>query len=154
MKKILIILLATVFGNIQAQQLFPFDTAHWEINAQNFILENYKDKDAIYLLGGSAWIKDFKFFNGTIEFDVFLTERTAFPGVNFRATDRRNYEIFYLRAHLPGKPDANQAIPMVNGLTAWQLYFGPSYSTPYEYSYDDWTHVKVVVKDRKAQVFF
>ena len=154
MKKIFIIILTAINLTAQGQQLFPIDTAHWDIKANNYILENIKGKDAIYLLNGQAWLKDFTFFNGTIEFDVLLTERASFPGVSFRAADQRNYEVFYLRSHLPGKPDANQAIPVVNGLTAWQLYFGPSYSTPYDYNYDDWTHIKIVVKDRKAQMFF
>ena len=144
----------TLVSQVQGQQVFPFDTTQWDIRAQNYILENIQGKDAIYLLNGSAWIKDQTFLNGTIEFDVLLNQRQSFPGINFRAGDRLNYEVFYLRSHLPGKPDANQAIPMINGLTAWQLYFGPAYSVPYEYSYDGWTHVKIVIKDSRAQVFF
>ncbi len=138
---------------IQAQDIIPLDTAHWDIQARSYVLENYKGKNAIYLQGGMATLKNTTFLNGTIEFDVYLTERQSFPGIRFRNFSPGNAESFYLRPHLSGKPDANQVAPVINGLTAWQLYFGPSYSFPYEYKYDDWTHIKLVVHDRQAQVY-
>ncbi len=153
MKTILISTLILLGMEVIAQKMYPIDTTNWEIQASNYMFETLEGKDAIYLQGGSAWLRDVEFKNGTIEVDLYLTERTAFPGVYFRRTDPRNYEIFYIRAHLGGKPDANQAIPMINGLTAWQLYFGPQYSVPYDYKYKAWTHVKIVVKDKQAQLF-
>ncbi|MEM1320677.1 MAG: hypothetical protein AAGG75_10505 [Bacteroidota bacterium] len=140
-------------SGLQAQDIIPLDTNHWDIQAEAYVLENYKGQQAIYLQRGLAMLKDREFFNGTIEFDIFLTERQSFPGVRFRAVDQQNMEVFYLRPHLSGKPDANQAIPLINGIMPFQLYFGPSYSVAYQYNFDDWTHVKVVVKDRKAQVY-
>ncbi len=137
----------------KAQETIPLDTAHWEIFAQAHIFENYAGENAIYLHQGMAVLKDSTFLNGTIEFDVYLTERQSFPGVRFRVSDDNNMESFFLRPHLSGKPDANQAAPVINGLTAWQLYFGPKYSFPYTYNFDGWTHVKVVVNDRRGQVY-
>lgn len=145
------LLCISLFGT--AQSTIPLDTVHWNINAKAYVLENYKGKDAIYIQQGIATLKDTTFINGTIEFDVFLTERQSFPGVRFRIADNNNMESFFLRPHLSGKPDANQAAPVINGLTAWQLYFGPQYSFPYEYNFDDWTHVKIVINDRKGQVY-
>ncbi len=136
-----------------SQTNFPIDTATWQINARSYVLENHDGKQSIYLQGGIAELKDFEFLNGTIEYDVYLTERQGFPGVHFRAYSPGNHESFFMRPHLSGKPDANQAVPVINGLTPWQLYFGPSYSFPYEYSYDRWTHVRLVVNGSKAQVF-
>ncbi len=153
-RAILITLLSVVsIQNLSAQRTIPLDTIHWQINAQTYNFENYKGKDAIYMRGGLAILKDTEFLNGTIEFDVFLTERQGFPGIRFRAVDGGNMESFYLRAHLPGKPDANQAAPVINGITPWQLYFGPKYSFPYHYNYDAWTHIKLIVKDDKAQLY-
>lgn len=153
--RVTVFILFSVFfiqkGN--AQNMIPLDTIHWEINAQSYVLENYKGKDAIYIQRGLAFLKDTKFLNGTIEFDIYLTNRQGFPGVRFRASDRNNMESFYLRAHLSGKPDANQVAPVINGITPWQLYFGPSYSFVYDYNYNDWTHVKIVVNGRRAQIF-
>ena len=42
---------------------------------------------------------------------------------------------------------------MIKGISPWQLYFGRKYSFPYEYHYNDWTHVKLVVNNNKAQVY-
>ncbi|BAO77398.1 hypothetical protein [Winogradskyella sp. PG-2] len=97
-------------------------------------------------------LKDYKFTNGTIEFDIFLKEEQCFPGVYFRAKGRDG-EQWFVRPHLSGKPDANQAAPVTNGITPWQLYFGEKYSFPYAYKFDDWTHVKIVVNNDKAQVY-
>lgn len=138
---------------LTAQDIIPWDTTHWDIDAKAYVLENYKGKNAIYLQQGDAILKNTDFLNGTIEFDVYLTERQGFAGVSFRAFSPGNNEVFYLRPHLSGKPDANQAAPAINGLTPWQLYFGPSYSFPYDYNFSGWTHVRLVVNGSRAQVF-
>lgn len=134
-----------------AQEIIPIDTNNWSISG-SYVLENFKGKDAVYLRAGALALKDTKFLNGTIEFDIYLKETQAFPGVYFRAVGQ-NAEQFYVRPHQSGNPDANQAAPLINGISPWQLYFGPRYSFPYEYTYDDWTHVKIVVNDDKAQVY-
>jgi hypothetical protein len=154
MKQIKIILSAIVVMSVmisEAQEVIPLDTNNWKITG-SYVLENYRDQEAIYLKGGSITLKDINFFNGTIEYDIFLKETQAFPGVYFRVNDS-NGEQFYIRPHQSGNPDANQAAPVVNGVSPWQLYFGPKYSFPYKYNYDDWTHVKIVVNDDKAQVY-
>jgi len=152
MKKLLTFsLILGAIIDLAAQEIIPLDTNNWSMNG-SFVLENYKGKDAIYIKGGSITLKDTKFRNGTIEFDIFLKETQAFPGVYFRISGQ-NAEQFYVRPHQSGNPDANQAAPLINGVSPWQLYFGPRYSFPYEYKYDDWTHVKIVVNEDKAQVF-
>lgn len=135
-----------------AQNRIPLDTVHWEINARSYVLEQFKGQDAIYLQGGAMKLKNRTFLNGTIEFDIYLKNTQSFPGIYFRVRENDG-EQWYLRPHLPGKPDANQAAPAVNGITPWQLYFGTKYSFPYDYKYDDWTHVKIVVNGDRAQVF-
>lgn len=134
-----------------AQEIIPLDTNNWEFNGKN-VIEQYKGKHAVYNQAGSIKLKNQKFLNGTIEFDLYLKEARMFTGVFFRVNGNSG-EQFYVRPHLSGKPDANQVAPSINGVTPWQLYFGPRYSFPYEYKYNDWTHVKVVVNNRKAQVF-
>lgn len=155
MKK-LIIITTLVLGLQEASlaQLIPIDTTHWRIAGQAYVLESFRGQDAIYLQGGSITLKNQEFLNGTIEYDIFLKEEQSFPGVYFRADQEQgNSEHFYLRPHLSGKPDANQAIPNTRNIAPWQLYFGPRYSFPYEYQYDDWTHVRILVNGDRAQVF-
>lgn len=140
------------FINGLAQKPIPLDTINWNINAKSYVLEPFKGKDAIYLQAGSIALKDANFLNGTIEYDIYMKETRGFPGVYFR-TNGSNSEQFYIRPHQSGNPDANQAIGLINGISAWQLYFGPKYSFPYKYPVDEWMHVKIVVDGDKAQVY-
>lgn len=136
-----------------AQEIIPLDTTNWEFSeGSSYILEKYKGKNALYIKGGNITARNILFENGTIEFDVYLKNEQAFPGVSFRAVDN-DAELFYIRAHLSGKPDANQVIPVTNGISPWQMYFGSKYSFPHEYKYDDWTHVRIDVHDSRAQVY-
>lgn len=137
--------------NAISQDIIPLDTANWIFNG-SYLIEEFKGKKAVYSKGGSIKLKNKTFLNGTIEFDLFLKKDQMFPGIYFRAQESDG-EQWYVRPHLPGKPDANQAAPIINGISPWQLYFGPTYSFPYQYNYDDWTHVKLVVNGDKAQVF-
>ncbi len=135
-----------------AQETIPLDTVHWDIDARSYVLEPFKGKNAIYLQGGTISLKEATFFNGTIEYDIYMKEARAFPGVYFRVNGS-DAEQFYIRPHQSGNPDANQAIALTKGVTAWQLYFGPKYSFPYQYPIDQWMHVKIVVNEDKAQVY-
>ena len=155
MKKIIVLLLLhTCFLTaIYNQEIIPIDTSRWEISG-DYIIEPYKGRNSIYIKGGSMKLKDLSFLNGCIEFDLFLKETPSFPGVYFRLIDDKNGEQFYVRPHQSGNPDANQGAPLINGITPWQLMFGPSYSKPYDYKFNDWTHVKIVVNGDKAQVYF
>lgn len=143
-----------IIGMSTHAQYIPLDTANWEIQARSYVIENYKGKNAIYLQAGRIVLKNREFLNGVIEFDMFLKEEQCFPGIYYRGNDRTgNAEQFFVRPHLSGKPDANQAAPLVKYITPWQLFFGEKYSFPYEYKFDDWTHVKLLIQDDKAQVF-
>ncbi|MEM7296632.1 MAG: hypothetical protein AAF391_00020 [Bacteroidota bacterium] len=155
MKKLLTTIIIGVGTlSIGISQTIPLDTTNWIISARAYVLEKYKGKDAIYLQAGSMILKNTEFLNGTIEFDLFLKEEPAFPGVYFRGDlASGNAEQFYVRPHQSGNPDANQAAPTVQGITPWQLYYGPKYSFAYTYNFDDWTHVKILVNEDQAQVF-
>lgn len=134
------------------QEVIPLDTVHLDINTDSYIFEDFKGQKSIYFKGGTVGLKDVSFLNGTIEYDIYLTKDRGFPGVYFRINDD-DAEQFYIRPHQSGNPDANQATPVTNGLANWQFYFGPKYSFPHKYIFNKWTHVKIVVNDRRAQVF-
>ncbi|MEZ4810905.1 MAG: hypothetical protein R2819_11160 [Allomuricauda sp.] len=152
MKKTIIIITFLCFGHGNAQKSIPLDTLNWNIQATSYMLENFEGQEAIYLQNGSIRLKNTKFLNGTIEYDIYLKEVQAFPGVYFRVNGSEA-EHFYVRPHQSGNPDANQAAPVTKGISPWQLYYGEKYAFPYKYHYDDWTHVKLVVQDDMAQVY-
>lgn len=155
MKKLNIILfLLCVATSSTWGQVIPLDTAHWEVSANAYVLEQYQGQEAIYLQAGSIALKDRLFLDGTIEYDIMLKEEQCFPGVYFRMdTLTGDAEQFYIRPHQSGNPDANQTAPVTKQISPWQLYFGERYSFPYEYKFDDWTHVKILVNGNQAQVF-
>lgn len=144
------VLLGTASQTVKAQ--VPFDTTKWEIQAQESRVEAYLGRDALYLRGGTAWLKDVELRDGVVEFDVAATDAQGFQGVRFRAVDRLNHEHIYLRPHLSGKPDAVQYNPIYNGLSGWQLYSDPRYALPVKITPDRWVHVRLAVEGRRAEM--
>jgi hypothetical protein len=131
----------------------PFDTGRWEIQARESRVVNHLGRSSLYLKGGVAAVRDSRFTNGVIEFDLALPRERGFMGAVWRMQDFDNHEEFYIRPHQSGNPDANQYTPIFNGVPAWQLYYGEGYGAPVSYDYDRWTHVKIVVNGRRAEVY-
>jgi len=135
----------------RAQQ--PFDSASWDVKAAEWRVEPYRGRSALFLRNGAAWLKDSRFQNGTIEFDIAFGNTNGFPGIAFRAATRSDYELFYLRQNLSGGPHATQYTPVLHGLYAWQIYAGPAWEGAAHWTYDRWMHVKLVVRDSRADLF-
>jgi hypothetical protein len=134
-------------------QEFPFGTDKWEINASGSVLEMFEGKSSLYMYNGRAVLKDVEFFTGVLEYDIYITERRGFPGIQFRIQGEGNWEEFYVRPHQSGNPDANQYTPVFNGIGAWQLYYGDRFSVSYSYKMNAWNHIKLVVAERSAEVY-
>jgi hypothetical protein len=166
-----IIFLSSILTRGHSQNTVPFSDKRWRIEGQAQMTEFYKGYECIYLRGARATLGDVQFLNGIIEFDIFLTEQTAFTGFFFRQTNPGNYEEFYFRAHQSGNPDAYQYTPVFNGDPAWQLYHdqfdavndgyihwkprGPlnGFNSVIEYPFDRWVHVKLLVKNDRAELY-
>ncbi len=131
----------------------PFSDPRWEITGAESKIETIAGTEALFLRNGTAFLKDAEFHNGIIEFDIRTTGERGFSGAFFRFTSPGNGEDFYIRPHQSGKEDANQYTPVFNGLTAWQLYFGPAFSTPLSYRVNQWMHIKIVVLEKRADVY-
>ncbi|HFA52196.1 MAG TPA: hypothetical protein ENJ95_24525 [Bacteroidetes bacterium] len=164
--------LALFFLQNAAAQIIPFDSEKWTIDAKGAVIEAYEGvQNALFLQQGTATLKGVSFLNGIVEFDLYLSERRSFPGILFRMQDGQNYEELYLRAHLSGLPDAMQYTPVFNANSAWQLYHDQAaavrdgkigwelkgnegYNTIFNYPYDRWLHIKLVVSGSRADVYF
>src|SRR5262245_39258959 len=133
-----------------AQQ--PFDSSAWDIHAAEWRIEPYRGRSALFLRDGSAWLKNTRFQNGTIEFDVVFSNVGGFPGIAFRAATHSDFELFYLRQSLSG-PHATQYTPVLHGQWAWQIYAGPQWEGATRWTYDHWMHVKLLVRDSRAELF-
>ncbi len=138
--------------------VIPFIESHWQITtAENqgaYRIEEKAGQQAIFLQNGRLDLKNVEFETGTIEFDVLTLGERGFGGVRWHVQPGgHSYEDFYIRPHMSGYPDANQYTPVFNGVSGWQLYFGPQYSAPVSYRFDEWMHIKVVVADKQAEVY-
>ena len=136
-----------------SSQVVPFDSERWEIQAEEKKIVDYLGQKSLYLKGGNAVIKDSRFTDGIIEFDIAFSEERNFAGVMWRIEDAKNYEEFYLRPHQSGNPDANQYQPVFNGAAAWQLFYGESYSAPVKYDFNQWMHIRIIVSGENAEIY-
>ncbi len=135
-------------------QEFPLTPDIWDITASGHVFENFEGKKSLYLFQGRANLKtDLSFRTGVIEYDVYVTERRGFPGVQFRIADAQNFEEFYIRPHQSGNPDANQYTPVFNGISGWQLYYGAGHAAAVTYKMNAWNHIKLVIADTDAEVY-
>lgn len=154
-----------------AQQPIPFTDKRWDIQSQGHLIEYFQGYQSIYLQNGEAALKDEKFLNGIIEFDVWLTQRASFSGFFFRRASPGNYEDIYFRPHQSGNPDAFQYTPVFNNDPAWQLYHDQfdadnngfvswkprgktmGYNGIIKYQFNQWMHVKLVVNGAQAELY-
>jgi len=138
---------------VTASEPIPFDSARWQIVAEESRIEEYKGKTSLVLRGGLALVEDAEFTDGVIEYFCAFPGARAFVGATWRVQDAANREEFYIRPHQSGNPDANQYTPVFNGLSAWQLYHGEGYGTPIAYEFDAWFPVRIVVSGDQAEVY-
>ncbi len=128
------------------------DANKWDLSENGAEIVTYQGRQSIQLNNGVAELKDVQFQNGTISFDIAMEEKRGFAGVYFRWNDN-SAEHFYLRPHMSGNPDSNQYTPRFNGVAGWQLYHSPRFSAPTVYKYNQWIHVKLVIKDNQMDVY-
>jgi hypothetical protein len=138
-------------STVPAQQ--PFDTSAWDIHAAEWRIEPYRGRSALFLRDGAAWLEGSRFQNGTIEFDIAFSKVGGFPGIAFRAATHSDFELFYLRQALGDGPHATQYTPVLHGLYAWQIYAGAAWEGTAHWTSDRWMHVKLLVRDSRAELF-
>jgi hypothetical protein len=93
------------------------------------------------------------FADGTVAFDMKVSDRRTFVGVKLRVADDGTYEDVYFRPHKSGLPDAIQYNPAYRGVGQWQLHHGPGATAFADYRPGTWQHVRIEVKGRQAAIF-
>jgi hypothetical protein len=132
--------------------------------------ESYKGRPSIHFIEQGeelATVKGTDFHNGTLEIDVCGKpaegapgDARGFVGLAFRIKDRQHYEAFYLR------PTNGRADDQLRRNHSTQYVSEPDFpwhklrqETPGVYeSYvdienDTWTHIRIVVKGTRAELF-
>ncbi len=152
--KLILFLLLGADLESHAKTIVPFDKAHWQINAQVGVPDSFEGKSCFKLINGTMELNDHSFVNGTIDFDIAFPKARCFPGIRFRMKDTANGEVYYLRPHQSGNPDAMQYYPRYNGWEGWQLYYGEGFNTAYVYPFDQWLHLHMIIKGSQAEIYF
>ncbi len=128
---------------------------NWEFPSNSVEFLNYKGSLAMKILssGDKVILKDFKFSNGTIEYDI-EPQSEVFAGVFFRMADVNESEYFYLRVARAGNPmamDAVQYAAFTKGVNLWDLLH--HYQGPATIKKNEWNHIKLVVSGRQMIVY-
>jgi hypothetical protein len=143
-----------VFCNTIGQAInIPFVLDKWDTIGTALNKETYKGKESVLLKTGAIMTRDIDFRDGIIEVDMSFPQQRGFPGIGFRVENMSNFELFYVRPHQSGNPDANQYTPAFNELTGWQLYHGDGYTKPFTYKFNEWHHIKIYVHGLQAEIY-
>ena len=117
-------LVAAVPAAAQERRL-PFDSG-WDFStAPTRSVGTFLGREALRLRNGVAVRPDVSMQDGTIDFDVAVTEHRSFVYIQFRQAGQGENEEIYLRPHKTDLPDAVQYAPVFRGQSAWQLFHGP-----------------------------
>ncbi|BDX08019.1 hypothetical protein [Planctobacterium marinum] len=141
-----------LFASVQSSAI-EFENYQLEGNPENATVMEYRGRPALQITGGRYWFSDMTLSDGVIEFDAAMDESHTFFGLIMRAESDNHFENIYLRAHLNKKPDAMQYMPVVNGISSWQIFSDQNAISAAKYDYNDWNKVKIVVQGDKADIY-
>ena len=131
----------------------PFADKGWSLPANGVVIGSADGRDTLDVRSGYAFRRDVQLEDGTIEFDVKLTDARSFVYLYFRAESDGEHEEIYLRPHKSNLPDALQYAPVWQERSAWQLYHGPGGTAAVGFEAGAWTRVRLVVQGRSAALF-
>ena len=148
-------LLMVCCNAVKAQSIsLPFTDDKWNMKDAGIERENFQGKECVLIKTGAIISKGVGLRDGIIEFDMNFTDGRGFPGMGFRVADEKNMEMFYVRPHQSGNPDATQYTPVFNNQAGWQLYHGEGYSAAVPLQPNQWHHVKIDVHGLEAEIYF
>jgi len=141
-------------GSLAAQdRRLPFDSG-WDYSAaENRAVGPFLGREALRLRNGVAVRPDVSLQDGTIDFDMAVTEHRTFVYIQFRMTGDGENEEIYFRPHKTNLPDAIQYAPVFRGQSAWQLYHGPGNTARVPIPRNEWVHVRVVLQGQRAALY-
>lgn len=140
----------------------------WKIVNRNVVLINEGGKKGVRFDEkadvGVAWLEDYKFKNGTIEFDVKGKNvlQKSFVGIAFQAIDETNYDVIYFRPFNFKSEDADRRSHAVQYIASpnhdWKKLreeFPNKYEQPVEPAPnpDEWFHARIVINGKTVSVF-
>lgn len=160
MKSCIILLLVSLCLPSIAQKngtaLIPMHAQSWifDKNKVTFSKENESDIIQLDTNSGQIVLKDLRFSEGVIEYDVFPVKEEFSQSFYFRRSNEKEQEIVYFRTSKINNKMASDAIqyaPYIDGVNLWDLY--DEYQAPAMIKPNMWNHVKLVISGNSLQVF-
>ena len=131
------------------QAIIPFSTDKWDLT--DVTQKEFLGRPA---LAGTAYLKETRFENGVVEFDLAVTGQRSYPGVIFRMDSAGDFERIYIRPHLPPQfQNVIQYVSTTNEIDSWQLYTGQGNIASADIPKNEWFHVKVEFRGDQARIF-
>lgn len=146
------ILLLSAFPAAAQERQLPFDKA-WDLQGDRTVVASEAGRQVLQVENGYGHRRDVRLQDGTIDFDVQVTDRRSFIYLHFRVVAGGEREEFYLRPHKSQLPDAVQYAPVWQERSAWQLHHGPGGTAAAAFEPGAWMHVRVVMQGRHAAIF-
>jgi hypothetical protein len=101
-----------------------------------------------------AYLRNMKFYNGTIEADLATPiGKGSFVGIAFRIKDENNYETLYFRPGASGTINAVQYMPKTGADFDWWHYEDKSYQALAKLPLKSWFHIKAVIYNNTLTVY-
>lgn len=137
-----------------AEIRIPMEPAYWEYDAASIEFTTHENVKSVYVKNGAPlFLKDQKFSNGTIEYDVAFGG--GFPGIQFHMSDdRKNADNFYLRYFGTTSPERRttlQYAAVIDGMSIWDLT--DEYQAGATLRIPGWNHVKLVVSGNQMKAY-
>lgn len=151
MIRALFLAFVTFVCNANAAEI-PMNDAAWD-HSDGMQFGQYLDRESVMLSGGVYAAKDTNMRDGRIDVDVAMHGQRGFFGVVFRYQSDSDYELIYLRPHKSNLPDALQYTPVLNGVSAWQLYSGEGFTAAAEMPHNRWLSVSIIISGQQVSVF-
>ena len=147
--RIYLLIFVVLHGICHGQNLIEINDTNWELKPGHIV-----EFDGKTCLVGKAILKNTRFTNGIVEYDLWTNGTRSYPSISFRDQMNGDFETFYPRIHRMGLyDDALQYTPAYGGMSCWQLYHGEGYTVSYPERRNTWIHVKAVINQRKAQFY-
>jgi hypothetical protein len=148
------LLLLSLTAPLGAQERpLPFDSG-WDYSAaKNRSIGTFMGRESLRLRNAVAVRPDISLEDGTIDFDVAVTDHRSFVYIIFRRVAEGENEEIYLRPHKTSLPDAVQYAPVFNGESGWQLFHGPGNTALVPIPRAQWVHVRLVIKGQQAAFY-
>ena len=86
----------------------PFSAAGWELRGDGTAISRVDGRETLDVRSGFGFRRDIQLEDGTVEFDVKLTDARSFAYLYFRMESDGEREEIYLRPHKSNLPDARQ----------------------------------------------